>query len=78
MSETLTSRQVVHPMVKFQRQVKSLVKRNIVQPEDSIWKIALLFGDEWAHWKRELEEFEFSTKDPISDLLAVESWEEEE
>ncbi len=53
------------------------MKRNIVQPEDSIWKIALLFGDEWAHWKRELEEFDFSTKDPISDLLEVESWEEE-
>jgi len=77
MSETLTSRKVVHPMEKFQRQVQSLVKRNIVKPEDSIWKIALLFGDEWSHWKRELEDFDFSTKDPISDLVAVGSWEEE-
>lgn len=77
MSETLTSRKVDHPMVKFQRQVKSLVKRDIVKPEDSIWKIALLFSDEWAYWKRELEDFEFSTKDPISELLAVESWEED-
>ncbi|MEM6837628.1 MAG: DUF4327 family protein [Cyanobacteria bacterium P01_C01_bin.120] len=77
MSETLTSRQVIHPMAKFQRQVQSLVKRNVIKPEDSIWKVALLFGEEWPYWKRELEDFEFSTTDPISDLLAVESWEEE-
>jgi hypothetical protein len=36
-----------------------------------------LFGDEWRYWRKELEDFEFSTQDPISDLLAVESWEEE-
>ena len=77
MSETITSQQVAHPMAKFQRQVKSLVKRNVVKPSDSIWKIAFLFGDEWSHWRQELEDFEFSTKDPISDLLAVDCWEED-
>ena len=71
------NQQVIHPMVKFQRQVRSLVESKIVRPSDSIWKIALLYGDEWSYWKSELEEFEFSMQDPISDLLAVESWEEE-
>ncbi|MEO1300131.1 MAG: DUF4327 family protein, partial [Cyanobacteria bacterium J06636_16] len=66
-----------HPMVKFQRQVQSLVKRKVVKPSESIWKIAFLFGDDWTHWKKELEDFDFSMQDPISDLLAVESWEEE-
>lgn len=73
----MTNQQVAHPMVKFQRQVKSLVKRDVVKPTDRIWKIAFLFGDEWSHWRKELEEFEFSTKDPISELLAVETWEDE-
>lgn len=73
----MTNQQVVHPMVKFQRQVKSLVKRDVVKPTDRIWKIAFLFGDEWSHWRQELEEFDFSTKDPISELLAVETWEDE-
>lgn len=72
------SQQVIHPMVKFQRQVQSLVNSNIIKPSDSLWKIALLFGDEWAYWKKELEEFEFTMQDSIQDLLAVESWEEEE
>lgn len=64
-------------MAKFQRQVQALVKRNVIKPSDSIWKIAFLFGEEWSHWRKELEDFDFSTKDPISDLLAVESWEED-
>ena len=67
---------VAHPMEKFQRQVRSLVQSKAVKPTDSIWTIALLYGNEWSHWKRELEDFEFSMQDPISDLLAVESWEE--
>ena len=67
---------VAHPMQKFQRQVRSLVQSKAVKPADSIWKIALLYGDEWAHLKQELEDFDFSMQDPISDLLAVESWEE--
>ncbi|MEB3356923.1 MAG: DUF4327 family protein [Synechococcales bacterium] len=70
------SQQVMHPMVKFQRKVRSLVESKVVRSSDSLWKIALLYGDEWSHWKRELEEFEFSMQDPIGDLLAVESWEE--
>ena len=74
----MTNQQVAHPMVKFQRQVQSLVKRKVVKPTESIWKIAFLFGDDWSHWKKELEDFDFSMQDPISDLLAVESWEEEE
>lgn len=64
-------------MVKFQRKVGSLVKRNLVKPTDSIWKIAFLFGDEWSYWRQELEDFDFTMQDPISDLLAVESWEDE-
>ena len=69
---------VHHPMVKFQRQVESLVKKSkMVKPSDPIWKIAFLFGDDWPHWKKELEEFEFSTQDPIADLLAVQTWEED-
>jgi len=68
---------VVHPMVKLQRQVKSLVDSKAVKPTDSIWKIALLYGDDWAYWKKELEDFDFSMRDPIGDLLAVESWEDD-
>lgn len=63
-------------MVKFQRQVQSLVSKKVIKPEEPIWKIAFLFGEDWAHWRKELEDFEFSTQDPIQDLLAVESWEE--
>jgi hypothetical protein len=77
MTKSVMDQQVVHPMVKFQRQVRSLVDSKVVKPTDSIWKIALLYGDDWSHWKRELEDFEFSMQDPIRDLLAVESWEEE-
>jgi hypothetical protein len=72
------SQQVIHPMVKFQRQVRSLVNSGAVKAEDSLWKIALLFGDEWSYWKQELQEFEFTMQDPIGDLLAVETWEEED
>ncbi|MEA5463819.1 DUF4327 family protein [Leptothoe sp. PORK10 BA2] len=68
----------LHPMAKFQRQVKSLVESDVIKPTDKLWKIAFLFRDNWQHWKHELEEFEFSMQDPISALLAVESWEEEQ
>lgn len=71
------NQQVIHPMVKFQRQVRSLVDKKIIRLSDSLWKIALLYGDEWPYWKKELLEFEFSMQDPVSELLAVESWEEE-
>ena len=71
------NQQVIHPMVKFQRQVHSLVKSNIIKPTDSLWKIALLYGDEWPHWKKELLEFGFGLQDPVSELLAVEAWDEE-
>lgn len=77
MSNTMTDQAVLHPMVKFQRKVQSLVNSNVVKPTDSIWKIAFLFGDDWPHWRHELEEFEFSMQDPLCDLLAVETWEEE-
>ncbi|PSB24673.1 DUF4327 family protein [Stenomitos frigidus] len=72
------SQQVIHPMVKLQRQVRSLVDGKLLKPTDSIWKIALLYGDDWSHLKQELFAFEFTMQDPVSDLLAVESWEEEE
>jgi hypothetical protein len=77
MAEGVMNQQVAHPMEKFQRQVRSLVQSKAVKPTDSLWKIALLYGDEWSYWKRELEDFEFSMQDPISALLAVETWEED-
>jgi len=77
MTNMTTSQQVVHPMVKLQRQVQKLVDSKLLKPSDSLWKIALLYGDEWAFWKQELLDFEFTMQDPVSDLLAVESWEEE-
>jgi Domain of unknown function (DUF4327) len=78
MTNSVMNQQVVHPMVKLQRQVRKLVDSKTIKPTDQIWKIALLYGDDWAFWKRELEDFEFSMQDPISDLLAVESWDEED
>jgi Domain of unknown function (DUF4327) len=69
--------QVAHPMEKLQRQVQKLVDSKLIKPNDSLWKIALLYGDDWSYWKQELEAFEFSMKDPVSELLAVESWEED-
>ena len=71
------TKQVVHPMVKLQRKVASLVESKVLKPNDSIWKIALLYGDQWAYWKKELSEFGFTMQDPVSELLAVEAWDEE-
>jgi len=71
------SHQVTHPMVEFQRKVRSLIESNAVKPDDSIWKIALLFGDKWARIKQDLIEFEFSMQDPIAEVLLVEEWEED-
>jgi Domain of unknown function (DUF4327) len=68
---------VVHPMAKFQRQIQGLVDSKVIQPSDRLWKVAFLFGDDWAHWKKELEDFDFTMQDPISELLSVESWDEE-
>lgn len=68
---------VIHPMVKLQRHVQSLVESKIIKPNDSIWKIALLYGNEWQYWKKELMEFGFSMQDPVSELLAVEAWDED-
>ncbi|MEL6138007.1 MAG: DUF4327 family protein [Cyanobacteria bacterium J06626_23] len=64
-------------MAKFQRQVQSLVDTRAVKQTDHLWKMALLFGDRWTYWKAELEDFDFSMRDPISDLLAVENWDED-
>lgn len=64
-------------MAKLQRQVRSLVDAKLLKPQDSIWKIALLYGDDWAFLKQELLAFDFSMQDPVSELLAVESWEDE-
>ncbi|MEB3882398.1 DUF4327 family protein [Lyngbya sp. CCY1209] len=71
------SQKVIHPMEKFQRQVHSLVKSDIVKPDDRLWKIALLFGDDWKFLKEELIDFGFSMQDPISELLMVDVWDEE-
>ena len=70
------TKQVAHPMVKLQRQVQSLIDSNLLQPTDSIWKIALLYGNEWSYWKNELLEFGFSTQDPVQELLLVDEWDE--
>lgn len=71
------AQQVIHPMVKLQHHVRSLVDSNILKPTDSIWKIALLYANEWSYWKEELLDFGFTMQDPLSDLLAVEGWDEE-
>lgn len=71
------TKQVAHPMVKFQRKVASLVESKILKPEDSIWKIALLYGEEWPYWKQELLEFGFTMQDPVQEILMVEEWDEE-
>ncbi|AFZ49503.1 DUF4327 family protein [Dactylococcopsis salina] len=70
------TKQVAHPMVKLQRQVQSLIDSNLLKPTDSIWKIALLYGNEWSYWKNELLEFGFSTQDPVQELLLVDEWDE--
>jgi hypothetical protein len=77
MTKGVLNQPVAHPMVKFQRQVRSLVESKVIKPTDRLWKIALLYGDEWSYWKKELEDFEFTMQDPIGDLLAVETWEED-
>lgn len=65
-------------MVKLQRQVQKLINSKLLKPTDSIWKIALLYGDDWSYLKQELLAYDFSMQDPVSDLLAVESWEDED
>jgi len=65
-------------MFKLQRQVRSLVEKNMLKPDDRLWKIALLYGDEWAYLRKELEDFDFSMQDPLSELLSVETWEDED
>jgi hypothetical protein len=69
--------QVAHPMAKFQRKVSSLVESQVLKPSDNIWKIALLYGDEWTYWKQELLDFGFTMQDPVSELLQVEAWDED-
>jgi hypothetical protein len=69
--------QVAHPMVKFQRKVSSLIESKILKPNDSIWKVAFLYGDDWGYWKKELLDFGFTMQDPVSELLMVEAWDEE-
>jgi Domain of unknown function (DUF4327) len=71
------TQQVIHPMVKLQRNVQSLLESKIIKPTDSIWKIALLYGNEWSYWKQELLDFGFTMQDPVSDLLDVDAWDEE-
>lgn len=69
--------QLAHPMEKFQRKMASLVESKAIKPTDSLWKLALLYGDDWGFWKRELEDFGFTMQDPISEVLTVEAWDEE-
>ncbi len=78
MIEEGMTQQVIHPMTKLQRQVRSLVDSKLLRPNDSIWKIALLYGDDWSFWKQELLAYDFTMQDPVSELLAVESWDDEE
>ncbi|MCG9884390.1 MAG: DUF4327 family protein [Cyanobacteria bacterium] len=69
---------VAHPMEKLQRKVRQLVGSGLLAPTDGIWKIAFLYGTEWPHWKAELLDFGFEMQDPVSELLLVEAWEEED
>lgn len=69
-------KQVIHPMVKLQQKVVSLVNSEIIKPNDSIGKIALLFGDQWSFFKSELVAYGFSMQDPVSDILVVETWDD--
>jgi hypothetical protein len=71
------TQKVIHPMVKLQQKLQSLVESNIIKPTDKIWKIAFLYGDKWEHWKQELLDFGFTMQDPIGDLLAVEAWDDD-
>ena len=70
--------QVAHPMEKFQRKIASLVEKKVLKPNDSLWKLALLYGDEWGFWKKELQDFGFTMQDPVQDVLIVDAWDEEE
>jgi len=70
--------QVAHPMMKFQRKIASLVEKKLLKPTDGIWKLALLYGDEWAFWKKELQDFGFAMHDPVQDVLMVDGWDEED
>lgn len=72
----MPKKQVIHPMVKLQQKVSSLVNSQIVSPDDSIGKIALLFGNDWAFLKSELIAFGFTMQDPIRDLLVVQRWDD--
>lgn len=73
-----TKQAVAHPMEKLQRKVSSLVDSNILKPEDSIWKIAFLYGDQWSYWKQELLDFGFDMQDQVKELLVVEQWDDED
>ena len=68
---------LAHPLEKFQRKMASLVESKAIKPNDSLWKLALLYGDEWSFWKKELEDFGFAMQDPISEVLKVEVWDED-
>jgi hypothetical protein len=72
----MMTKQVAHPMVKFQRKAASLVESKVIQPTDSIWKLAFLYGDEWSFWKKELLDFGFTMQDSIQEVLLVEAWDE--
>ncbi|HAC63143.1 MAG TPA: DUF4327 domain-containing protein [Cyanothece sp. UBA12306] len=69
--------QLAHPMVKFQSKVTKLVASKVLKPNDKIWKVAFLYGDQWDYWKGELLEFGFTMQDPVSELLLVEAWDED-
>ena len=73
----MKNKQVLHPMVKLQQRVSSLVNSRIIQPDDNIAKIALLFGNEWSFLKSELLAYGFSLQDPVRDLLVVQTWDDE-
>jgi hypothetical protein len=72
----MNNKQIIHPMVKLQQRVSSLVNSRIIQPDDHIAKIALLFGNEWSFLKSELLAYGFSLQDPIKDLLVVQKWDD--
>lgn len=78
MNQQVMHQSVIHPMVRLQRQVRSLVEKKLLKPTDSLWKIALLYGDDWPYWKQELQAYDFTLQDPVGELLAVEAWDDDE
>jgi len=36
-----------------------------------------MYGEEWSYWKKELLAYDFTMQDPVSELLAIEAWDDD-